>query len=111
MSHALLSGELPRIEKFEKTVIRFDGGAAILREASLSLPTANENPGYFFHCHVEEEDLIQDVLLEARPSAHGLYVGLARFGAPLSTPGIRAAVEWLVGWLEGQGLRVVQRSY
>jgi len=29
----------------------------------------------------------------------------------LSTVGVKAAVEWLVGWLEGQGLRVLQRSY
>lgn len=111
MSHALLNGELPPIAKFEKAVVRFEGGAAILREASQSLLTEHENPGYFFHCHIEEEDLVQDVLLEARPSAQGLYVGISRFGAPLSTPGVRSAVEWLVGWFEGQGLRVIQRSY
>jgi len=108
MPHALLAGSLPTLETFEKTVIRFAGGTAVLLEATRALTPEG---GYYFHTHLEEEDLIQDVLLEARPSAHGLYVGIGRFGAPLSTAGVRVAVEWLVGWLEGQGLRVVQRSY
>ena len=108
MPHALLAGSLPHLKTFEKTVIRFDGGTAVLLEATRALTPEG---GYYFHTHIEEEDLIQDVLLEARPSAHGLYVGLGRFGAPLSTDGVRAAVEWLVGWLEDQGLRVIQRSF
>ncbi len=108
MPHALMSGTLPELKSFEKAVIRFAGGTAVLLEATRVL---SPEGGYYFHTHLEEEDLIQDVILEARPSAHGLYVGIGRFGAPLSTAGVRAAVEWLVGWLEGQGLRVVQRSY
>ncbi|WP_299427653.1 methyltransferase domain-containing protein [uncultured Meiothermus sp.] len=108
MPHALLAGSLPTLETFEKTVIRFAGGTAVLLEATRTLTPEG---GYYFHSHIEEEDLVQDVLLEARPSAHGLYVGIGRFGAPLSTAGVRVAVEWLVGWLEGQGLQVVQRSY
>ena len=108
MPHALLSGTLPELKSFEKTVVRFEGGTAVLLEATRTL---SPEGGYYFHTHIEEEDLIQDVLLEARPSAHGLYVGVGRFGAPLSTVGVKAAVEWLVGWLEGQGLRVLQRSY
>lgn len=108
MPHALLSGTLPDLKHFEKTVVRFEGGTAVLLEATRAL---GPEGGYYFHTHLEEEDLIQDVLLEARPSAHGLYVGIGRFGAPLSTAGVRAAVEWLVGWLEGQGLQVIQRSY
>ncbi|MCX7801839.1 MAG: methyltransferase domain-containing protein [Meiothermus ruber] len=108
MPHALMSGTLPELESFEKTVVRFEGGTAVLLEAARAL---GPEGGYYFHTHLEEEDLIQDVLLEVRPSTHGLYVGIGRFGAPLSTAGVKAAVEWLVGWLEGQGLRVVQRSY
>lgn len=108
MPHALLSGTLPELKSFEKTVVRFEGGTAVLLEATRTL---GPEGGYYFHTHIEEEDLIQDVLLEARPSAHGLYVGVGRFGAPLSTVGVKAAVEWLVGWLEGQGLQVLQRSY
>jgi len=108
MPHALLSGSLPELKNFEKTVVHFEGGTAVLLEATRALGLGGS---YYFHAHIEEEDLIQDVLLEARPSAHGLYVGVGRFGAPLSTVGVKAAVEWLVGWLEGQGLRVIQRSY
>ena len=108
MPHALMSGSLPELKHFEKTVVRFEGGTAVLHEAARALGAPG---GYYFHTHIEEEDLIQDVLLEARPSAHGLYVGISRFGAPLSTAGVRAAVEWLVGWLEGQGLMLEQRSY
>lgn len=108
MPHALMSGPLPKLTSFEKTVVRFEGGTAVLLEATRTL---SPEWGYYFHTHIEEEDLVQDVLLEARPSAHGLYVGISRFGAPLSTAGVRAAVEWLVGWLEGQGLQAVQRSY
>ncbi|RDI96311.1 methyltransferase domain-containing protein [Meiothermus sp. QL-1] len=106
MPHALMSGKLPLLESFPKTVVRFEGGTAVLLEAARALPE-----GYYFLTHLDEEDLVQDVLLEARPSAHGLYVGLARFGAPLATPGVKAAVAWLVGFLEGQGLKVIQRSY
>ncbi len=108
MPHALLSGTLPELKSFEKTVVRFEGGTAVLLEATRTL---GPEGGYYFHTHLEEEDLIQDLLLEARPSTHGLYVGVSRFGAPLSTVGVKAAVEWLVGWLEGQGLQVLQRSY
>jgi len=108
MPHALLSGTLPELKSFEKTVVRFEGGTAVLLEATRTL---GPEGGYYFHTHLEEEDLIQDLLLEARPSTHGLYVGVSRFGAPLSTVGVKAAVEWLVGWLEGQGLHVLQRSY
>lgn len=106
MPHALMKGTLPQIAAFEKAVVRFEGGTAVLTEATRAL-----GGGYYFLTHVAEEDLVQDLLLEARPSAHGLYVGISRFGAPLSTIGVKAAVEWLVGWLEGQGLETVQRSY
>jgi len=106
MAHALMSGTLPELTSFDKQIIRFDGGTAVLLEAARDL-----GGGYFFLTHVEEEDLTQDVLLEARPSARGLYVGISRFGAPLVTKGVQQAVAWLVGWLEGQGLETVQRSY
>lgn len=106
MPHALMTGTLPQIEHFPKAVVRFEGGTAVLLEAARPL-----DEGYLFLTHVEEEDLIQDVLLEARRSSNGLYVGISRFGAPLSTVGVKAAVDWLVRWFEEKGLQVVQRSY
>jgi len=106
MPHALMDGILPEMNHFEKTIVRFEDGAAVLLEVTKSL-----EQGYYFHTHIEETDLTQDVLLEARPSSNGLYVGISRFGAPLSTAGVKAAVEWLVGWLEAQGLKIKQCSY
>lgn len=106
MPHALMTGTLPEIQQFPKAIVHFDGGTAVLLEAARPL-----DEGYLFLTHIEEEDLIQDVLLEARRSSHGFYVGISRFGAPISTAGVKAAVEWLVGWFEGQGLKVIQRSY
>lgn len=107
MPHAVLSGKMPKIENFQKVVVPFEGGHAILLEAVASLG----GEGYYFLAHIEEQDLTQDVLLEVRPSANGIYAGIGRFGAPLSAGGVRASVKWLVEWLETKGLQVIQRSY
>ncbi|MER3480707.1 MAG: tRNA (guanosine(46)-N7)-methyltransferase TrmB [Meiothermus sp.] len=107
MAHALLRGALPRVQSFEKQVVAFAGGQAIILQAYRAL----EDPGLVFLAHLEEEDLTQQVLIEARPSAHGIYVGISSFGAPLVTAGVKAAVGWVTDWLEAQGLEVAQRSY
>jgi tRNA (guanine-N7-)-methyltransferase len=107
MPHALLQGQLPQIQAFDKQIIPFTGGTAVILEAQCSL----DHSGYTFLTHLEEEDLVQQVLIEARPSDKGVFVGLSSFGAPLPTAGVKAAVGWLAEWLEGQGLKVVQKSY
>ncbi|MFZ5992905.1 MAG: tRNA (guanosine(46)-N7)-methyltransferase TrmB [Deinococcota bacterium] len=107
MAHALLSGELPQVKSFEKQIVPFAGGHAIVLQAYRAL----EDHSLVFLAHLEEEDLTQQVLIEARPSAHGIYVGISSFGAPLVTAGVKAAVAWVTDWLEAQGLKVVQRSY
>ncbi|MCH1927835.1 hypothetical protein L6232_23865, partial [Shewanella sp. C31] len=56
----------------------------------------------------EEEDLTQDLLLEVRRSAHGVYAGVSRFGSPLITEGVKGAVRARVGELEALGLRLRQ---
>lgn len=106
MPHALLRGTLPSIAAFEKQVISFPGGHVIVLELLRSL-----EGGYRLLTRIEEEELVQEVLLEVRPSQHGIHAGLSSFGAPLATPGTRRAVEWLVSWLETQGLELAQRSY
>ena len=107
MPHALLTGQLPQLQHFDKQIIPFSGGTAVILEAQCSL----DHTGYTFLTHLEEEYLVQQVLIEVRPSDKGVFVGLSSFGAPLPTAGVKAAVRWLVGWLEGQGLRAVQKSY
>jgi tRNA (guanine-N7-)-methyltransferase len=107
MPHALLEGQLPQLQNFDKQIIPFTGGTAVILEAHRSL----DGRSYTFLTHLEEEDLVQQVLIEARPSDKGVFVGMSSFGAPLPTAGVKAAVGWLAEWLEGQGLRVVQKSY
>ncbi len=108
MPHAILEGPLPEIRDFTKKVHAFPGGHAIFLELTRRLPE-----GYYFLLRVEEPELelIQELLLELRPSAHGLYAGIKRFGDPLVTPGVRHAVGFLVDWLAAQGLKVQKRSY
>jgi tRNA (guanine-N7-)-methyltransferase len=105
MPHALLQGELPEDLALAKTVLPLEKGAVVLLE------TARKKDGFYVLAHVEEEDLVQDLLLEVRRSAKGVYAGLARFGSPLVTEGVQRAVALLVEALEKAGLRAVQRSY
>jgi tRNA (guanine-N7-)-methyltransferase len=106
MPHAIMTGSLPQLKQFEKTVVPVPGGTAVLKDVSRAL-----DGSYYFHTHISEEAIIQDVLLEARSSANGIYVGIGRFGAPLPTEGVKLAVAWLVEWFAAQGLQVVHKSY
>ncbi len=108
MPHAILTGELSALGPFAKEVHPFPGGHAIFLERA-----AREPEGYYFLVRVEEEalELVQEVVLEVRRSAHGLYAGLKRFGDPLVTPGVRRAVAALVEGLVEAGFRLEKRSY
>ncbi|MCE9595333.1 MAG: tRNA (guanine-N7)-methyltransferase [Planctomycetes bacterium] len=107
MPHALMDGELPELTSFEKQVLKIEGGSVVVLDVLRPL----EGRGYVFMVHVEEHDIVQQVLLEARPTPRGLHVGLANFAAPIATDGVQAAVSWLVAWLEARGLRTRQRWY
>ena len=110
MHHALLAGALPALESFDKQVHRFKGGHIIVLEAMR--PVGDE--GLVFVTRIEEEDLTQDVLIEARRSRKGedaVFVGLTSFGKPLLTRGAREAVRAVTEWLEAQGMRALQRFY
>ncbi len=102
MAHALLRGPLPEALALPQAPIRFPQGVALFLEV------AKGERGFYVLTHVEEEDLTQDLLLEVRQSAHGLYAGVSRLGHPLITQGVKEAVKALVGALEGMGLEVVQ---
>ncbi len=103
--HSLLSGEVPA-PPTEKIVQKGMGYTVIVlegfkREGKLALLT-----------RIEEIDFTQEILVTVSKHNDGrLIAGLESFGAPLITPGVKAAVGVVTDWLEKQGLKVVQRSY
>ncbi len=99
MAHAILEGPLPQDLPWGKTVHREEGLVVVFLEA------LRGREGFYLLTRVEEEDLVQELLLEIRPSAHGIYAGISRFGHPLITPGVRRAVLWLLEGLEALGLK------
>lgn len=102
VAHALLKGELPETLSLEKTPVPVPGGVAVFLEV------ARGKEGFYVLTHLEEEDLTQDLLLEVRRSARGVYAGVSRFGSPLITEGVKGAVAALVRFLETLGLEVAQ---
>ncbi|WP_456476391.1 tRNA (guanosine(46)-N7)-methyltransferase TrmB [Oceanithermus sp.] len=103
--HALMQGTLPPAEAFRKQVETAPEANVVLLEAWQA------GPGLVVLARVEEAELAQEVLLEARPSSKGVYVGLRPSCSPLVTAGVKRAVGLLVRWLEAQGLEAAQRSY
>ncbi|WP_102128200.1 tRNA (guanine(46)-N(7))-methyltransferase TrmB [Deinococcus planocerae] len=68
--------------------------------------------GWVCLAHVVEGELIQEVLVGVTARGDGTHlVRLARFGGPIITPGVKAAVGTVTGWLEGQGAVVTHRGY
>lgn len=103
--HALMQGTPPPAKAFTKQVETAPETSVVLLEAWQAAT------GLVVLARVEEPELTQEVLLEARPSSKGVYVGLRPSCSPLVTAGVKRAVGLLVHWLEGQGLDTVQRSY
>lgn len=68
--------------------------------------------GWVALAHVVEGELTQEVLIGITAREDGSHlVRLSRFGGPVVTPGVKAAVGVLTDWLEGQGARVTHRGY
>lgn len=107
MHHAVLQGSLPVPEAFEKQVYPFRGGHVVLREVYRALT----GDALVFLVHIEEPDLTQEVIVEARPSKNGVFVGLKRFGEPLYTRGVNQAVHAATTWLVERGMEVVHQRY
>jgi tRNA (guanine-N7-)-methyltransferase len=108
MPHAILDGTLPTPDQFEKRVEPFDGGHVVLLRAYSGVA----RDALLFMVQVEEAELSQKVLIEARPHADdGVHLSLVRFGDPLVTDGVKAAVGFVADWLVEQGLALNRRSY
>lgn len=68
--------------------------------------------GWVALAHVVEGELTQEVLVGITAREDGSHlVRLSRFGGPVVTPGVKAAVGVLTDWLEAQGARVTHRGY
>ena len=96
MHHDQLTGFLPSLQNFRSFVHRFATGAVVVTGAFQRL----ESDGLVFTVRVEEEDLTQEILVEARQSDSKVIVEVSTFGQPLSTPGTREAVGAISRWLK-----------
>ena len=112
MPHSLIKLNTPdftaQLEHFEKAVYRYGETTVVLLEVLKS----STRPVHLFLAHIEEGDLIQEVLvgLTAREGDSAL-VRLDRFGSPIITPGVKRAVESVTKWLEERGAKVLARAY
>lgn len=107
MYHAVLEGELPDLSTFEKCTFRHRHAVVVLMDAYRSIRHA----GFAFLVHVEEEGLSQEVIVEAREGSGGFVVALRRFGEPLHTRGVNAAVHVVVQWLLERGMNLIHKKY
>lgn len=108
MQHSLLRGKLDTVKAVDKHAVTSDGVTVVVAEAYRHIV----DPALIFPTIVEEDDLRQFVLVEARPKGDDeVIVGIKRFGQPLSTPGLNLAVVTVAELLEQHGLEVVSRHY
>ncbi|AFD26216.1 tRNA (guanine(46)-N(7))-methyltransferase TrmB [Deinococcus gobiensis] len=78
----------------------------------LDLFASLRRDGWVVQAHVVEEGLTQEVLIGVTGREDGTHlVRLARFGGPIITPGVKAAVGVVTGWLEEEGAQVTHRGY
>lgn len=84
------------------------GWTVVLLDAYRSLA----KDGLVFLAHVVEGELTQEVLVNVNPRPDGQFlVRLARFGGPIITPGVKAAVATVTAWLEERGGETTNRGY
>lgn len=108
MHYAILAGVLPAPEGFDKSVRHFPGGCAV----ALEVLRATRDGGLCFLVRIEEADLVQEVLVDARQKEPGVvFVGVRSFGQPLPTRGTREAVGMVAECLTNRGLELIQRSF
>lgn len=104
VQHIRLKGDLDQVTGFEKTKHVFREGHVILR----NLYRGFDDPVLIFLCIVEENDLRQQVMVEVRPSASGIYVALTGFGAPVVTYGVKEAVRAVGKYLQARGMELIE---
>ncbi len=108
MHHVLMNGTLPQPVAFTSFRRVFVSGQVVVTGA---LQRVGER-GLVFEARVEEEDLAQDVLIEAcaaRAAGADIIVRIATFGQPLATRGTREAIEAIEEWLAQHGMHTFSR--
>lgn len=107
--HAILTlpDEFAPID-FQKCTAQGRGWTVVLLDLYASL----RRDGWVALAHVVEGELTQEVLVGiSRREDGSTLVRLAKFGGPIITPGVKAAVGAVTDWLEGEGARVIHRGY
>ncbi|GGL82968.1 tRNA (guanine-N(7)-)-methyltransferase [Deinococcus aerolatus] len=95
-------------QPFEKRTARAGGWTVILLDLYASLRVG----GWVALAHVVEGELTQEVLVGITAREDGSHlVRLAKFGGPIITPGVKAAVGAVTDWLEERGGQVTHRGY
>lgn len=108
MPHSVLRLPAEPFADFAKHHTPIPGGSVILLDAYRS-PRRGE---WAVLAHIEEDELVQEVLVNVTPREDGsTLVRLSRFGAPLMTPGVKAAVGAVTDLLEAGGAEVLNRAY
>ncbi len=110
MHHALLTGTLPLLSAFDPFRRSFSMGQVVVTGALKRIG----DPGLLFEARVEESDLTQDILVEARPArtaSADVLVSVSRFGQPLATRGTREAVKAVSEWLHGHGMQTAETYF
>lgn len=108
MPHSVLK-QLPPLQDFQKQVYRYPQCTVVLLEvlSSVRRPAVQQ-----VWIHVEEPDLIQEVMVGITQRQDGTtLVRLERFGSPIITKGVKHAVESVTAYLESRGAQVVLRAY
>ncbi|WP_339095790.1 tRNA (guanine-N7)-methyltransferase [Deinococcus sp. VB142] len=95
-------------QAFQKQTVRGPHWTVVL----LDLYATLRRGGWVALAHVVEGDLTQEVLVGITEREDGTHlVRLAKFGGPIITPGVKAAVGAVTEWLEREGAAVKHRGY
>lgn len=114
MHHATIEGRLPgEIEQFDAGARRLENGVVAVNDVYERLPDGE----LIVLVHIEEADLVQQLLVEVAPTGDGdedrLTVRVRRFNQPLMTEGTAAAIDHVAEWVASlaEGNRIVGRQY
>ena len=93
---------------FQKYTAQGKGHTVVLLDLYASL----RRDGWTALAHVVEGELTQEVLVGITNREDGSTLArLAKFGGPIITPGVKAAVGAVTAWLESEGAKVTHRGY
>lgn len=98
--------------EFDKRTARAPARGPEWTVVLLDLYASLRRDGWVVLAHVVEAELTQEVLIGVTGREDGSHlVRLARFGGPVITPGVKAAVGVVADWLEAEGGTVTHRGY